>query len=105
MFKFFLHRYKDWYEVGLELGLTSGVLQKIYGQYREKPDVALMETIKHWFTSMPNPTWESLSNSKCYGIIQVACKHTYTVQGTKKISVFLNWMGHWSRWLGSASTV
>ena len=64
LFRFFLPRYEEWYQVGLELGLTTKVLQNISGQYREKPDVALMETVKHWFISMPNPTWESVGNSK-----------------------------------------
>ena len=64
VFKYYLPRYQEWYQVGLELGITTKVLQIISGQYREKPDVALMETVKHWFISMPNPTWESVRESK-----------------------------------------
>ena len=60
LFKFFLPQYKEWYQVGLELGLTTKLLEKISGQYREKPDIALMETVKYWFSSTPNPTWDSV---------------------------------------------
>ena len=62
VFKFFLPRDKEWFQVGLELGLTTKVLQTISGQYREKPDVALMKTVKYWYISTPNPTWESVGN-------------------------------------------
>ena len=60
VFRFYLLRYKEWYQVGLELGLTTDVLENISGQYREKPDVALMEAIKYWFSRNPNPTWDSI---------------------------------------------
>ena len=55
-----------WYQVGLELGLTTRILETISGQCREKPDIALMDTIKHWFTSTPNPTWDTVRK----GIVQ-----------------------------------
>ena len=65
MFEFFLPGHKEWYQIGLKLGLTTKVLEKIAGQYREKPDIALMETVKYWFSNTPNPTWDSLTKGSC----------------------------------------
>ena len=61
LFQFFLPRYKEWYQVGLELGLTTPVLENIARRYRTQPDVALMETSKYWFNSTQNPTWDTLT--------------------------------------------
>ena len=60
VFQFLLPKCNEWYQVGLDLGLSTRVLQDIFGRHRDKPDVALMETVKYWFRNNPNPTWDSV---------------------------------------------
>ena len=50
-----------WYDIGLELGLRTGVLESIRYQNQDAP-TCLRETLFHWLKKVdPPPTWKRLA--------------------------------------------
>ncbi len=49
----------DWYEFGLALDLTSGILDTMKGPSKE-PKSCIMDMLKHWLKSSPDPSWEGV---------------------------------------------
>ena len=50
-----------WYDIGLELGLRTGVLENIRYQSQDAP-TCLREMLLHWLKKVePPPTWEGLA--------------------------------------------
>ena len=53
-------RYK-WFDIGLELRLSVGTLERIRDQYTS-PSTSLREVLLHWLKKVdPPPTWEGLA--------------------------------------------
>ncbi len=50
-----------WFDIGLKLKLSVGILEGIRGQYAN-PSEALREMLLHWLKKVdPPPTWEGLA--------------------------------------------
>ena len=66
----------QWYNLGLQLKLRTGTLERIYAQFRGDPRDQLRETLKTWLTTSDNPSWRTLTDalrSKSVGATQLAC--------------------------------
>jgi hypothetical protein len=53
---------QKWYNIGIELGLSTDELDVIESKYKDDPDRCLVEVIKMWLKSIdPFPTWSILA--------------------------------------------
>ncbi len=48
-----------WENIGLKLGLTSGILAAIKGPYKE-PQACLRDMLREWLSTGLEPSWQSL---------------------------------------------
>ena len=48
-----------WYDLGLKLGVSVAVLDRIRQEF-SSPSDCLLEVLKHWLQSSPLPTWEDV---------------------------------------------
>ena len=65
----------QWYNLGLQLKLRTGTLDRIYAQFRGDPRDQLRETLKTWLTTSDNPSWRTLADalkSRSVGATQLA---------------------------------
>ena len=65
----------QWYNLGLQLKLRTGTLDRIYAQFRGDPRDQLRETLKTWLTTCDNPNWRTLADalrSRSVGATQLA---------------------------------
>ena len=65
----------QWYNLGLQLKLRTGTLDRIYVQFHGDPRDQLRETLKTWLTTSDNPSWRSLTDalrSQSVGATQLA---------------------------------
>ena len=53
----------QWYNLGLQLKLRTGTLDRIYAQFRGDPRDQLRETLKTWLTTSDNPSWRTLADA------------------------------------------
>ena len=87
----------QWYNLGLQLKLGTGILDRIDAQFRDPRD-QLRETLKTWLTTYDNTSWKDLTDalrSRSVGATQLAGqleKKYCPVEGTdvnKGISLLL----------------
>ena len=65
----------QWYNLGLQLKVKTGTLDRIYAQFRGDPRDQLRETLKTWLTTSDNPIWRTLTDalkSQSVGATQLA---------------------------------
>ena len=75
MFEEVLDMSPQWYNLGLQLKVRTGTLDRIYAQFRGDPTDQLRETLKTWLTTSDNPIWRTLTDalrSRSVGATQLA---------------------------------
>ena len=53
----------QWYNLGLQLKLGTGTLERICAQFRGDPRDQLRETLKTWLTTSDHPSWRTLTDA------------------------------------------
>ena len=64
----------QWYNLGLQLKLRTGTLDRIYAQFRDPRD-QLREMLKTWLTTSENTSWKAITvalRSQSVGATQLA---------------------------------
>jgi len=53
---------EQWYHLGLQLKVSTGMLDRIKAQFSDSKD-RLLETLKTWLTTSDNPSWKTLTDA------------------------------------------
>ena len=54
---------RNWFSLGVQLGIETGDLKYIEGKYTGDPERCKIEVIEYWLKNYPEPTWNELAQA------------------------------------------